>query len=433
METQIVSVPESIIKLIPIFSGDNRHLNLFIRKCEYVIERFRGSNEQNLYIYHVVTSRLAGDAAALLSEREDVESWSQLKALLEQHFGDPRSEECINIELESLKIKTGETYLAFCNRIQTVRSNLISKLNTQTNKELKTAKIAIYNNTALNVFLYNLPESMVRIVRLKSPATLEAALSVVLEEVNFHDQYNLRNKMYGCSSTKPTQNLGPSMFPSQMGYKPNLPPVQSRTHQIFGNSINQNSGFRLPQPGFRVPQIGYRPTQLGFRPPQIGYQTPINNHSFGYRPQLGQQFGYRPQLAQQFGYRPQLGQHFGYRPQLNQQFGYRPQLSQTFANKSMPVQQFGYKPPQPQVQTDVSMRTAPLNNNAFKVNELVESEYVGEECYYDPNYYDQQQYDENYGDYFIENYVGEPTDNVEQDHPDQDHPFQITASTKDKT
>lgn len=197
--TTIEPIPKEIVQLIPVFNGDKRQLNLYFRKCQYVVDRFKGSVEQNLYVFNVITSRLRDDAAALLSEREDVVTWSMLKELLTQHFGDPRSEACINIELESLKINSGESYLDFCNRIQGVRSLLMSKVNTIDNEELKLAKSVIYNNTALNVFLYNLPENMLRIVRLKSPATLEAALSIVLEEVNFLEQYNTRNRIHGCN------------------------------------------------------------------------------------------------------------------------------------------------------------------------------------------------------------------------------------------
>lgn len=65
------------------------------------------------------------------------------------------SEECIAIELETLKINSGESYLDFRNRIQHTRSTLIAKVN------------VIDDNMALNVFLYNLPEDLLRIVRLK--------------------------------------------------------------------------------------------------------------------------------------------------------------------------------------------------------------------------------------------------------------------------
>lgn len=43
--------------------------------------------------------------------------------------------------------------------------------------------------------MYNLPEHMVRIIRIKNPTTLEEALKYVLGEVNYQEQYNLRSKM----------------------------------------------------------------------------------------------------------------------------------------------------------------------------------------------------------------------------------------------
>lgn len=111
----IVTIPNEMLRLIPLFNGDKKLLNLFIRKCEYIISKYRGNEQQNLYVYHAVTSRLTENAASLLSEQEDVLAWSELKELLQQHFGDPRSEACINIELESLKlnlVKVTSTFAA---------------------------------------------------------------------------------------------------------------------------------------------------------------------------------------------------------------------------------------------------------------------------------------------------------------------------------
>ena len=138
-----------------------------------------------MYIILAISSRLVDGAAALISERKDIVTWSEFKDLLIQHFGDPRSDECIVLELENLKIKTEESYLDFCNRVQSVSSVLLLKVNNILNKELRQIKNIFYNNTSLNVFLYNLPENLVQIVRLKAPKSLESALSVVLEEMNF--------------------------------------------------------------------------------------------------------------------------------------------------------------------------------------------------------------------------------------------------------
>lgn len=423
--TTISSIPKQILELIPLYGGDKRQLNLYLRKCQYVIDRYNGDEEQNLYVYNVLTSRLKDDAAALLSEREDITTWSALKAVLTQHFGDPRSEQCINLELESLKINPDESFLDFCNRIQGVRSLLMSKVNAIDDPELKQAKSVIYNNTALNVFLYNLPENMVRIVRLKSPSTLESALSIVLEEVNFSEQYKMRNRMH---SNSQSLNSGYKP-PQQLGYKPQQP-LGYKPPQQLGYRPSQQLGYKPPQ------QLGYRPPQqLGYRPPQqFGYKPP---QQFGYRPP--QQFGYRP--PHQFGYRPP--QQFGYKSP--QEFGYRP--PQQFGYK--PPQQFGYKPPQPQQQiNDVSMRTAqPKMQQGFKLNEL--TDYDDSPCeeyycydnddsndvnnYYDNDYsndinycYDRDAYQPEYSNPSGEQL--EPTNDVQKSLPD----FQVTASVTNK-
>lgn len=369
-DEELTAIPREILNLIPVFGGDKRQLNFFLRKSEYVIDRYRGHEAQNLYVYHSITSRLKDEAAALLSEREDICSWSDLKSLLIQHFGDPRTEQCINIELESMKIKPGESYLDFCSRIQTVRSLLISKVNVIDDVDLKRAKTIIYNNTSLNVFLYNLPENLIRIVRLKSPSTLEDALGVVLEEVNFHDQYNMRNKIYNTgNSSKPIFSV-----PQGQSFKFGIGPQHSGFKIPFvpQNNSSQKLNF-TPQP-YKMPtqsipqNFGYRP-QLGYRPPQLG-----NLQQFGYRPsQLGinPQLGYRPQfgLNPQPGYRPQFGTN---QNQQQQPTGYKPNFPVAPPN-------FGYRPPQvlkPHFQSsDVTMRTAlPRPREGFKLNELTDED-----------------------------------------------------------
>lgn len=362
-------VPNELQKIIPLYNGDKRQLNLFLRKCEYIIHMFRGDATQDEYIMQLITSRLTDAAAALISEREDIGSWTEFKNLLIQHFGDPRSEECIGIELESLRIKSGEPYLDFCHRIQTVRSCLFSKVNLITSDSMRQSKIIIYNQVALNVFLYNLPENMVRIVRLKVPKTLEDALSIVLEEVNFHEQYSSKNKsshsmipkaVFPSTPSKFNNNL-PNWLQNHQGFKQN---PQYNTYQ-FG--IPQGKAV-LPQPqfGYRPPQFGNHPTQFGYHPSQIGYRPP----QFGYRPP---QFGYRPPLV---GYKPTGLQPLP--PMRPQQFGQQ----QTAPRQVMPQKTWS---------NDVSMRTAPPMKQGLRVNEIDlyddDQSYIVSEPYYEEDPY----------------------------------------------
>lgn len=402
--TTVKVIPKEILNIIPNFNGNKRHLNLFLRKCDYIIEKYRGCAEQDIYVFHAITSKLTDEAAALASERNDISSWDQLKVLLIQHFGDPRSEECIAIELETLKLKQGESYVEFCNRIQSVKSVLISKVNQLPDVDIRKSKVSIYGNLALNVFLYNLPENLIRSVRMKMPQTLEKALEFVLEDVNFYEQYSLRSKML-----RPQPPAGALM-------KFGTPPSQSMPIQP--------SGFR---PAFNTPP------RFNFRiPGNSQYRQPFVN-------KFGQQAptGYRPQLMQpqQFGMqRFTQPQNFNPRPQ---QFGYRPQFNQN---------QFGYKPPNLKYNTDVSMRTAPplkpqmqtptQQPQGFRLNELELGENYGYENYESQEGY---YYDENDNTDYItsqmeviaeneqENLVTNETANVVEIEN-----FHILASIKDR-
>lgn len=187
----IVVIPPGVLKIIPVFSGETRLLSLFIRKTEYIISLYRGTEIQNEYLFNAITSRLSGEAAHLIGERESIHSWIELKQVLQDHFGDPRTEDCLVLELESLKINKGESYLDFCHRIQQLRSILIAKINESVgDAAARLSKQNIYTNISMNVFLFNLPKYLVRLVRLKNVSTLEDALKAVLEEQFFQEVYN---------------------------------------------------------------------------------------------------------------------------------------------------------------------------------------------------------------------------------------------------
>lgn len=233
----IKRVPLEFVKIIPEFNGEHRLLPLFIKKCEYILQNFQGDTSQNEYLFHVITSRLSGEAAKIVGERDQIVNWEELKELLNQNFGDPRTEECLSLELENLKLSKNESYLEFCHRIQQVRSILYSKLNSTINNiALRQAKINIYDNTALNIFLYNLPAYLVRLVRLRNVLTLEDALKVVLEEQNFQSVYNAKNKL----------NIQQNNFKNNNQFLYRTPRYSSSNGQNFsspGSSFSQNNNF----------------------------------------------------------------------------------------------------------------------------------------------------------------------------------------------
>lgn len=367
-------IPKEILSIIPKYDGDEQQLNLYLSKCDYVVNgsRIAGNLAQELYIFHSITSRLTGRAATLLSDHPNITTYEALKELLTQHFGDPRSEECIAIELETLKLKTGETYIQFCHRIQSVKSSLFAKVHRLTDEGIKAAKMIVYNNTALNVFLYNLPEDMIRIVRLKGAPSLEAALSIVTEEVNFKFQYDTKNKLLKQASVQL-----PSMSSHAMPKPFSAPPV-------FRQNINQTP---MPTFKFGIPQNqGFRPNL----PQQPRFMPPMQNlHKYGQQQGLPQRnFGQTPPQRAPFQYG---GYKFGIPQQQNFKFGI-PNQHHSNANQfkfGIPNQQI--QPPRLQ-ESDVTMRTAPARQNLM-VNELFYDEPSQEQAEYDYGY----GYEENVG------------------------------------
>lgn len=252
--------------IIPEFSGDSRQLPLFIKKCEYIINTFQGGKAQNEYLFHVLTSKLTGEAANLVGERDSIGTWLELKTLLAQHFGDPRTEDCLVLELESMKINSNESYLDFCHRIQNLRSILIAKIiETVDDASLRQAKQHIYTNSSLNVFLYNLSPYLVRLVRLRNVTTLEDALKVVLEEQNFQAVYESksnRNKNNSKPQGKIANNNGNSQRTPNPQKQSSIPPQNSLTENTNNqNNLNQSrNSFRNQNNNHNQPPQQSRPT-----------------------------------------------------------------------------------------------------------------------------------------------------------------------------
>lgn len=307
----IVRVPMEMVKIIPVFDGDTRLLPLFIKKCEYILQTFRGGDLQNEYLFHVITSRLNGEAANLVGERELIQSWDELKQLLSQHFGDPRSEDCLAMELESLKRNRNESYSDFCHRIQHLRSVLFSKISETINDaNLRQAKHHIYDSTSLNVFLFNLPAYLVRLVRLRNVTTLEDALKTVLEEQNFQTVYDTKNPRFNSprnwssnppqsqnqsnfypprqdNSQRPQNSFSPNNAFNSMPIRPNIQNSSfqfrnNRQPQVNNRFNNDNNGQQWPR-GSRSPQA---PAHVQRQHPADNAPPPMH-HAMQYQAQPG--------------------------------------------------------------------------------------------------------------------------------------------------
>lgn len=352
----ITRVPEEFVKIIPVFNGDSSLLALFIKKTEYILRKFQGNENQMEYLYHLITSRLTGKAAILIGERDSIDSWDELKQLLTTHFGDPRPEKCLKLELEGLTKNRDESYVDFCHRIQQVRSVLFSKISETIHDEVaRQSRRDIYNNTALETFLCSLPMHLVRLVHLRQVDTLEGALGIVMEEQNFENVYNSRNKhrlngqgfQFNNNSNPPRQHFSQN-FPSTSAPNNSFNPsnqFQFRNPRRFNNysNNNQSNNFSHNNNFNNYSDTNNQPNNFTRNNQQSNYNS-TNNTSY--------QSGSRTM------------------PMQNQQYGVNAPrfLQNNQSPRDMPSSS----------NTDVTMRTA----NSRRIN-FTDNNNIDSDCYYD--------------------------------------------------
>ncbi|CAH0405393.1 unnamed protein product [Chilo suppressalis] len=120
-----------------------------------------------------------------------------------------------------------------------------------------TAKQEIYTHVSLNVFLYNLPAYLVRLVRLRNGPTLEDALKIVLKEQNFQTVYDYKNRNIEFGNLRYNNNYQYNNQRQPIFSAPNRPHNSNFSHNFnnrpqYNNSQNNNddSNFRTPNNNF---------------------------------------------------------------------------------------------------------------------------------------------------------------------------------------
>lgn len=224
---------------IPLFDGNPRLLNRFIIAIENLLKAFYNRTDPNdtinVCLFDTILSKLTGRAADLITSRIELNSWNLIKEVLINSFSDQRSIDCLIQDLINLKPFKNESPLEFGMRIQDSRSLLFSKLNaTSDSNETKLIKIKHYDEFALKTFINGLSYNLQLVVRLKSPSSIEQAMSFVREEENFIQFKNVQN--FG-------QNTG--NFNRQ--FKPN---VRSAGRPSFSHNFSQTpiSSFNTQWP-----------------------------------------------------------------------------------------------------------------------------------------------------------------------------------------
>ncbi|GJQ68183.1 hypothetical protein Trydic_g16828 [Trypoxylus dichotomus] len=258
------------IDLIPVYEGDPNTLSMYIAACEYLARTFGNvrdpTDNVNGFFLRIFQSKLTGRALQLVGSREVIDSWCNLKCLLQQNLCDQRSEHCLVQDLMQMRPEKWETVYNFGIRCKNIPNFVLAKVKL-TENDANRRQIKTELHTVLQTYLREIAQFDIgHRVRFRNPENIETAMSHVLEEENFNYFAKQPNSINNIEF-KPMKQQAPL---HQNSFSTHKPAIQ--------NIANTNRNQRQ-----------YQPIQQHFRQPMLS-QTPFRN-----QPQTGPQW---PQQAQ---------------------------------------------------------------------------------------------------------------------------------------
>ncbi|KAF5272873.1 hypothetical protein FQR65_LT17307 [Abscondita terminalis] len=73
---------------IPVFDGEETQLNAFCKACDNIYARYKSVAEVQTVIRAAIFSKFKGKALEILSPRDDLNDWNQIKTAIIEYFSD---------------------------------------------------------------------------------------------------------------------------------------------------------------------------------------------------------------------------------------------------------------------------------------------------------------------------------------------------------
>ena len=189
--------------LLPTFSGDQDHLESFIKAVDEFYNIYftpLAPEDQKKVVLAAIKSKLVDSAQHFLLSRPDLSDWSSIKTELRKKFGDPITYSILMQQLQYFKLNKGENILQFVDRLKTFVQRIISKINCEVPNDA--AKLLLINqveSTSVLILTANSPQTLKTMLMLQRPGTLNDAYTHVVNfnmiesQVNFTNQVSLQN------------------------------------------------------------------------------------------------------------------------------------------------------------------------------------------------------------------------------------------------
>lgn len=173
--------PLKYLSSLPEFHGDPRDLQTFTTLIDRIHPHLRTYDETTQLLFSdIIKSKFKGKARQTIEINCHATSWTDIKSILQNNFGDRRSCEELFDELRGVTFKT--TTLDFYNDIKSKLHRLNNKLIVILGESGAARQSALNNmHTALNIFKSKIPEPMKSILFCRNPDDLEQAMDILFQ------------------------------------------------------------------------------------------------------------------------------------------------------------------------------------------------------------------------------------------------------------
>lgn len=178
---QIVLDPIKYLNNIPQFNGNRNDLLTFTRLIDRIHPVLRGYDELSQLLFSdIIKGRLVGKAKEIIEINIQAQSWTDIKRVLENNFGEKKSCEELFDELRSVTFNN--TTVDFYNDIKYRLRRLNNKSLLLLGEGEAANQVAINNQrSALHVFKNKMPEPMKTVLACRNPDSLESAMDILFE------------------------------------------------------------------------------------------------------------------------------------------------------------------------------------------------------------------------------------------------------------
>lgn len=294
--------PLKYLDRLPEFSGDCRDLQTFINLIDRVFPILRAYDEPSQYLFSdIIKSRVKGKAREILEINCQAQSWTDIKAILINNFGERLSVEELFDRLKSSTFKTNsvEFYNDIKHRLRSLNNKTIIILGSG-----PAANECAKNNmrTALNVFKEKIPEPMKTILTCRNPETLEAAMEILFQSGYAYTPVS--NGIFATNGKQTNKTYNPNQSNNSTGQdntdkKRQLQPQYENKQQKYNyQNNNPKSGSNQRNQYNNNPGNQYNNNQRNHFQPKGNQQYNFN------RNQTSQPNGQYQQQYQQTSYRP---------------------------------------------------------------------------------------------------------------------------------